>query len=558
MKNILFSILSLIIVSNFILAQKNNNYNFGNPLEIPPLYAANFGELRTNHFHMGLDFKTKGIEGLNILSAEEGFVSRIKVSSYGYGKVIYIDHPNGITSVYAHCSKFLGKIDSITNAEQYKQKSFEVEIFPEPNSIPVKKGQKIALSGNTGGSMAPHLHFELRDTKTETALNPLLYGYDITDHKKPTINSLKIYALDNNGFIIDSKSVQIPVLSNGQSYFTNNFIVPENFIPFNGGIGIGVNMIDQYDLAHNKIGVYKNYLIFKNDTISKVQIDSVAFEHTRYINCYTDYKDFKTLHRNYHKTFKNKVTPLGIYKMNNLGALFPDKNDTLDLTFFAEDTKSNKTKCLINLIVNEHSFNKESLNVNADIISPFYNYTFNESNIEIEIENYTFYQPEICNLKKISNLKFEFGNEFIPVQHPIKIKIKDSSFISDPRKYLSVNNRYLETIIDGDFLHASSKYLGNFEIKSDYNKPYISNSNFSTSKLITQKTITWKIYDKESGLKSFNLYVDGEWFLAEYEYKTNTLIFNIPSKIKGLKDVKVIVEDNCSNQSEWSTNLNFQ
>lgn len=558
MRNIFLLIVSLFALYIIPNAQNHNHYNFGNPLEIRPLYAANFGELRTNHFHMGLDFKTKGIEGLNILSVEDGYVSRIKVSSYGYGKVIYIDHPNGITSVYAHCSKFLGKIDSIINLEQYKQKSFEVEIFPEPNSITVKKGQKIALSGNTGGSMAPHLHFELRDTKTETALNPLLYGYDITDHKRPKINSLKIYALDKNGFIIDSKSVQIPILSNGQNYYTKNFTLPENFIPLNGGIGVGVNMFDQYDSAHNKIGVFKHYLILDNDTISKIQIDSVSFDNTRYINCYSDYKDFKTLHRKYHKSFKNKITPLGIYKMNNLGALFPRESDTLDLSFFAEDTKSNKTKCKINLIVNDQSFNKERLNIDADIISPFYNYTFNEDNIRIDIENYTFYQPEICTLVKNGDFKFEFGSEFIPIHHPIKIKVKDSSLISDSRKYLTVNNKYLKTIIKDDTLCARSKYLGRFEVKSDINKPYVSNSNFNTSKSITQKSIKWKIYDRESGLKSYNLFIDDQWFLAEYEYKTNALIFNIPKKIKGYKNVKVIVKDNCNNQTEWSANLNFQ
>ncbi|MDG1659255.1 MAG: M23 family metallopeptidase [Crocinitomicaceae bacterium] len=177
------------------------------PLGIPLILSSNFGELRPNHFHMGIDFKTNNRIGYNLYSIEEGIVSRIKVSPYGYGKVVYIDHPNGITSVYAHCSEFKGLVDSIVRATQEKEQNYAVEIFPKPNEIKLKRGEVFALSGNTGSSTAPHVHFEIRETKTEAALNPLVFGFDIADSKKPEIRGLKIYGLTKDGYQHPGKSV---------------------------------------------------------------------------------------------------------------------------------------------------------------------------------------------------------------------------------------------------------------------------------------------------------------------------------------------------------------
>ena len=185
---ILFAFFSLFTYGTHAQAQGSTNYH--SPLGIPSILASNFGELRPNHFHMGIDFKTNGKIGYNLYSIEKGFVSRIKVSPYGYGKVIYIDHPNGVTSVYAHCSEFKDQIDSIVRVTQIREENYAVEIFPKKNEIRVARGQVIGISGNTGGSTAPHLHFEIRDTKTEHALNPLVYGFDLPDTKKPDRNAL--------------------------------------------------------------------------------------------------------------------------------------------------------------------------------------------------------------------------------------------------------------------------------------------------------------------------------------------------------------------------------
>ena len=166
---------------------------FRSPLDIPLVLSGTFGELRPNHFHAGIDLKTKGQSGLKIYSVADGYVSRIKVSPTGYGKAIYIKHPNGFTSVYAHIMRYNDKIEAIVKKEQYAKKSFAIEIFPEPNQISVKKGEIIALSGNSGSSFAPHLHFELRDTKTEKPQNGMHFGFNIKDNINPIIKEIKLY-----------------------------------------------------------------------------------------------------------------------------------------------------------------------------------------------------------------------------------------------------------------------------------------------------------------------------------------------------------------------------
>ena len=175
-----------------------NAQEYHPPLDSRLLLSGTFGELRSNHFHTGIDLKTKGVEGLNIYSIEEGYITRIKVSSYGYGKAIYINHPDGNTSVYAHLKSFSTKIDSIIKKEHYKKEAFEINYFPAKDEIKVSKGEIIALSGNSGSSGGAHLHFEIRNTYSEKPLNPLDFNFKVIDEIAPIIKKLKFTSFENN------------------------------------------------------------------------------------------------------------------------------------------------------------------------------------------------------------------------------------------------------------------------------------------------------------------------------------------------------------------------
>ena len=145
------------------------NY-FGNPLEIPLILSGTFGELRPNHFHAGLDIKTQQREGLNVLASADGYISRIRIAHWGYGKALYITHSNGYTTVYGHLQKFSDRIETYIKKQQYKNESFEIQAYPSAAELPIKKGEIIALSGSTGGFMGPHLHFEIRDSASEKTI----------------------------------------------------------------------------------------------------------------------------------------------------------------------------------------------------------------------------------------------------------------------------------------------------------------------------------------------------------------------------------------------------
>ena len=566
MKNTLILLLSIITFNKIVCAQPDNNLNYRSPLEIPLIFAANFGELRTNHFHMGVDYKTKHVEGMKIFSVQDGYVSRIKVSSYGYGKAIYINHPEGVTSVYAHCSLFKGKIDSIVKFYQHLQESFEIDIELTADEIKVKKGQVIALSGNTGGSTAPHLHFELRDTKTETALNPLKFGYKIKDSKSPKLSHLKIYSLSKEGYIASDKSFKYKLSLTNSIYFPEQktIYIPINFLPENGGLGFSFDAYDPYDLSYNKLGIYESKLIINDELMFETKIDSISFDHTRYINTYTDFHEFSNNRRNYHKSFKNLNNPLTIYNDKKNGIIKVKLGDTLNIDYQIFDTEKNKSDVSFKIIItksNEKNYAVTNFTDDdfIDINKP--SYFFNkDSSIKIKAKENTFYEPISFKIKeKNSSSDFTFGEKNIPIQKQIDIHIDinklNSSILN--KYYLTVNDRYLETMISDSTLSVKSKYLGDFRLKTDTIPPKIRQKNFTNNNVSTYNKIRWEIVDTNSGILDYDIYIDDKWQILEYEYKNNTVTFNIPNSLKGQKEVKIVVTDNCSNIQVWKKKLIF-
>ena len=195
MKVVLF-----LIVSCFSFCNAQTPYPqdyFSSPLDITLVLSGTFAELRSNHFHSGLDIKTGGKQGLKTYAAASGYVSRIKISRYGYGKALYITHPNGYTTVYAHLQKFSSTIEAYVKKQQYKQETFEIELFPKAEDLKISAKEIIAYTGNTGGSGGPHLHFEIRD-KQERPMNPMLFGFDIKDTTKPMVYELFGYSLSGS------------------------------------------------------------------------------------------------------------------------------------------------------------------------------------------------------------------------------------------------------------------------------------------------------------------------------------------------------------------------
>lgn len=286
---------------------------FSPPLDIPMQLSGNFGELRPNHFHAGFDLKTMQKEGLEVHAVADGYVSRIKISTFGNGKTIYITHNNGYTSVYGHLQRATDAIEDFIKTKHYSEQSFEIEIFLKPGELVVKKGQIIALSGNTGASEGPHLHFEFRDNKTENIINPMLFGFDknMKDTKKPIISGIYVYPLNNETIVNQSKR---PLLLNltlqkDGSYSSDPVLA-------NGKIGFGINTFDYDDVSFNKNGVYKVQTFYNGMPNFSYQFDTYSFDEMRYVNALIDYPRYKKTQQRVQKLFMKTPFNLSIIKTN--------------------------------------------------------------------------------------------------------------------------------------------------------------------------------------------------------------------------------------------------
>ena len=251
---------------------------FDDPLQIPLALAGTFGELRSNHFHSGLDIKTQQREGLPVYAAAEGFVSRINVAHYGYGKALYIQHPNGYTTVYAHLKNFSPRIEEYIKKLQYQKESYEVEVYPTASELPIERGELVASSGNTGGSGGPHLHFEIRDGE-QRPMNPLMFGIDLEDTRAPIVSGVFVYPTGEDAHV------------NGSAQRQKLRLIPQQDGSFRaekieacGEIGFGINAVDQLNAAPNHNGVFRIETSANGEKLFQANFERFSFSETRHLN----------------------------------------------------------------------------------------------------------------------------------------------------------------------------------------------------------------------------------------------------------------------------------
>ena len=359
-----FSVFFLFLCSAVFAQMEYPKDYFRSPLDIPMQLSGNFGELRPNHFHAGFDLRTQQKEGLKVYAVADGYVSRIKISTFGNGKAIYINHPNGFTSVYGHLKTANGEIENYIKKTHYKEQSFEIEMFFKPDELIVKKGEIIAFSGNTGASEGPHLHFEFRDSKTEFIINPMLFGYDkfTKDTKKPIVSGVYVYPLDSKTTVNHSKRpllLNVSLQKDG-TYLSDNVVA-------NGTIGFGISAYDSDDVSFNNNGVYKVQSFYNGKPNFGYEFNTFSFDEMRYINALIDYSRYKKMQQRVQKLFMKNPYNLSIIQTDeskgvlqvspNLASLYrievsdffgnkktisiPVKYDLLSTTISSEPVQSN-------------------------------------------------------------------------------------------------------------------------------------------------------------------------------------------------------------------------
>lgn len=545
-----------------ILSQKKypTNY-FRSPLNIPLKLSGTFGELRNNHFHAGIDLKTKQRSGLKVYAVADGYVSRIKVSLWGYGKVIYINHPNGYTSVYAHLSKFGEGIQEYVKNIQYKKQRYETgNIFLDKNKIIVKKGQVIAFTGRTGGFVAPHLHYEIRDTKTEKVINPLLFGLKIQDTIAPRIQKLIAYPLGPNSTINASTKKQILGIKRNaeNSYITNR-------ISASGKVSFGLGVYDLLGKESNKNGVFSIEMLVNGKRHYYHDVETFSFSETKFINLHIDYPYFSRYKSRIQKTFVEEENRLSIYDGSiNKGVVNIQEGLNYQIELIVSDFSGNTSSVKIPVLgVKKSSTWKKHSPETAQfkiVKNEFQKFTNN--GISIAFPKNTFYKDTHINFS-VNGAVATVHKPNIPLNKKFTISFDSTLYKSSEADKIYIanisNKKYpypLRTRKRSDKLFATTKVLGNYALLTDKQKPKIYSPNFNDGDWVSKlKYLTIKISDFQSGIRLFNAYIDDDWILMEYDVKNKKLSYDFSDKkLVGSKHTfKLIVSDNVGNTNTYSS-----
>ncbi|WP_255554343.1 MULTISPECIES: M23 family metallopeptidase [unclassified Tenacibaculum] len=548
-----FSIIFLVFYYT-VNAQKQypKNY-FTSPLKIPIVLSGTFGELRSNHFHSGIDIKTQGKEGLPIYAAANGYVSRIKVSQYGFGKAIYLKHPNGYTTVYAHLKNFKPVIQKYVKGIQYKKKSYQTgNLFPKQDQFPVSKGQIIGYSGDTGGSGGPHLHYEIRDTKTERIINPLHFGITVTDDTSPSIKKIMAYPLNEQSRINNSS---LKSVLSFKKISENNFI--SESITASGIIGFGISVFDRLNGALNKNGIYSLEMKVNGSRVYYHDVETFSFSESKYINLLIDYKHYKTYRSKVQKTHKVDANKLSLYEnLINNGKILVEKNASYNVEIIAKDFKNNTASVKIPVRgVESNLVYQQKDTTNYKIVAKnFQKFTLN--NVTVAFPKNTFYEDCFIDFSFKDGIA-KIHNKTKPIDKRYTLTF-ETSFLNEQQKqqvYIAnVTNtkypRYVSTRKNINKIYTTTKILGDYTLLYDTEKPTIKLYNFNDKQWISKnKTLKVKIKDSDSGIKNYRATIDGSWVLMEYNHKKGILTYDFTDKkLVGSKHLfKLVVSDNVGN-----------
>jgi murein DD-endopeptidase MepM/ murein hydrolase activator NlpD len=553
---LLFFLISFAIQADAQQVFSKNSYpltDFGAPLAIvPPALAGSFGELRANHFHSGVDFRTNQRTGYPVYATADGFISRLRVQNSGFGLAIYIDHPNGFTSVYGHLSRYSPKIAELVKNIQYKNKSYEIDEFPDPNTIIIHKGEVIAYSGNTGSSGGPHLHFELRDTKTEATVNPQLLGIQIPDHIPPVISAMYVYRLNGKPFneFIPKQYFQV---TGGSGKYNLNKV---STINLSGEVGFGITTTDKHDGASGINGVYSIELFVDDNPVYTSALERFSFENSRAINSHIDYPAYLNLKKNIQKSFVDPGNPLKIYSnLVNSGRITFNDGQLHQVKYLITDSKGNKSTLLFKV----QADNKAIINTPPSPTGVLFSYQkvneYNSDEVKIIILKGTLYNDLNFIYKKLGkpsgnaySALHQVQNNLTPLHIGFEIWIKaDSSLAKYQNKAVIVNaNRVAQGgTFENGYVKASPRNFGSFFIAIDTIAPNIIPTNIANGKnMAGLSKMSFRISDNLSGIKSFNGYIDGKWVLMEFDTKTASLWHNFDGRTgSGKHTFELLVAD---------------
>ena len=566
--NIIFPILVLIICCFTTLSAQNipANESFTSPLKPPFSFSGNFGELRSAHFHSGLDFRTQGRTGLPVFAVKDGYISRIGVSPAGYGNALYMNHPDGTTSVYGHLEKFHPKIYEYVKEKQYDRENFQININPSPGEFQFKKGETIAWSGNSGSSGGPHLHFEIRDTKSERVQNPIFYNFGIKDNSKPKITAVYAYPLSVNSNIGPDRSKKrfetVPVPDGYR-------LVSNQSVQLYGKIGFGIQAEDYFSGVGLKCGIYSATLYRDGKKIFGFKMDNFSFDQTKYANSQADYEEYIKSKRWIQRLYRQPGNRLDIYDPpENNGIIYIEDAKSHEFEIVVSDAFNNKTSLKFRTTGKKSQIPLKKEPVGEPFMFDREN-KFENSKIKVLLPNGTLYDninftwktapaPTDCYAEL-----HHVHSKFVPLNLPYTLSIKCNDLPEELRdKALIVmidpatgRKTAIGGVYSGGWITAGTTVFGSFSVAIDKRPPVITSLSIKDNKTLTNPAkVQFKIDDDLSGIKNYRGEIDGNWVLFEYDGKSKTLSYTFDKERMAFGKshlLRLVVTDNRDNRTEY-------
>ncbi len=526
---------------------------FRAPLNIKMELVANFGELRNNHWHMGLDIRTQQRENLPVVAAAEGYIARIKIEPGGFGRAIYINHPNGYTTLYAHLNAFMPTLESWVKEQQYLQQSWAVELTVPPNLFPVEQGQFFAYSGNTGGSAGPHVHFEIRDTKTDACLNPLLFDFPIPDAVPPTISRLALYDRKQSVYVQSPKFLSLK--KTGTIYQTATPIVKVS----TNKVSFALGATDRFTASANPNGIYSARIFLDGELQSGFILDDINYAQTRYLNAQTDYR-FKYNGGSWLQHLSAMPGDFSPVYTTTDGVLQLGDGAVHAVKIEVRDAAQNVSTIQFNIQFDSTLY-KAPVTIAAAPFTPGYINVLEEDDFELFTTERTLYDTAYGMYKKLAatnGIVHTFISAAIPAHDSVTVRIKAN--IPD-----SLKNKVVIQSIAGtrkvvqkgawnkDWVWAKFRQFGSYQALIDVTPPVI---NAPPADVSRSTRIVFTPTDALSGIKSFRAELDGQW-LRFTNNGGRTWIYTFDEKLpRGRHELRVEVEDVAGNKTIKTWMLN--
>ena len=529
-----------------VQAQEKPENPFVSPFDFPLLLSGNFGELRANHFHGGVDFKTQGVVGKPIRCIADGYISRVTVTPGGYGQAVYITHDNGYTSVHGHLHKFMTEVEQVVEAYQYEHETFAVDLTFGPDRFPLKQGEVFALAGNEGYSFGPHLHMELRKTNTGEYIDPLQFYTDIIkDKTAPRATHIMLYPQAGKGVVAGSSkkkalplaALQTPVMAWGK-------------------IAVGIKAYDYMDGTSNNYGVRSVTLLVDSVEVFRSTVDGFLPEENRMINAWTDYEEYATRGSWF---MRSQILPGNTWRMLQAdeegGVVTINEERLYDFCYVLEDLYGNRRTYRFKVQGKEQPI--EPLYKGKHYLSWNQGNVIQKPGMELVIPKGMLYEDVDLNCRVIAdslNISFDYQlhDRPVPLHAGCSLMIGVRNYpIPDMTKYYVVRKYKGRKASAGGyfeegFMHANIRELGTYSVALDTVAPRIVPLNRPQWK---GGNIRFKIRDAETGIKDYKVYIDGAFVLFKFSSKNAVLSCMHPSRIKrGMKHrMEVVITDYCGN-----------